>query len=142
MEIGNKIYYLHEGYGWFYDKEKCFIVNQGIVKETNVFDYSDKSFISKLNEKVYPLYDIYCKKIDWNNVVVTENEIKIIVFLSNDTSYVIKNISDADKSYEAEALKIVRDFKPTRLFQFNKEIKLSFGIPIIFSKTIKENCKN
>jgi hypothetical protein len=138
-EIGNQIYYIHEGWGNIYDKEKCFIVNQGVVKETNVFDYSDKYFISELNVNVY-IYDIYCNKIDWNKIPISKNEIKIIVFLSNDTSYVIKNISNAEKIYEDEALRIVRDFKTTKLFQFNKEVKLSFGIPIVFSKAIKENC--
>jgi len=140
-EIGNNIFYLHEGYGWFYDKEKCLNVNQGVVVDINVFDYSDRVFISDLYQNQFKLKEFCCSKIDWNKIPITENEIKIIVFLGNDTSYVTKNVANANKSYEEEALRIVSELKPTKLFQFNREVILSYNIPIFFSKAIMENCK-
>lgn len=140
-EIGNNIFYLHEGYGWFYDKEKCLNINQGVLVDINVFDYSDRVFISDLYQNQFKLKEFCCSKIDWNKIPITENEIKIIVFLGNDTSYVTKNVTNANKSYEEEALRIVSELKPTKLFQFNREVILSYNIPIFFSKAIMENCK-
>ena len=141
IETGNKIFYDHIGWGWYYDREKAIKISKGVAINITEYDYSHKIFISEINTDNFSLKDHYCKKINWENIPVPESEIKIIVNLNSDTSYVIHNMNYADKIYENEALRVLSTLKTTTLYQFGEEINLTYSIPIIFSKEIKNNCK-
>lgn len=141
IETGEKVFYEHIGWGWYYNKEKAISITKGVIKDIIDYDYSKKIYISEINKENFSLKNYYCNKINWEKLPVPEKEIKIIVHLNNDTSYVMKNINDADIIYENEALRLVRNIKTTTLYQFGKKVNLNYSIPIIFSKEIKNNCK-
>ncbi|MGE5621290.1 MAG: hypothetical protein ACM3U0_01820 [archaeon] len=141
-EVGNQVFYEHVGFGWYYDKEVAYHIVNGIVKDTTIYNYKDKIYISELDKDDFHRRNFLCDSINWNELPVPEKEIKILVSLRNNECKIVKTPNGTGKVYINEALRVVRSLRTTVMYQHGARIDFGYFIPVIFSKEFKDDCRS
>lgn len=136
---GKCLYYVHDGYESFYEREIGFTFRNGILMDTKHYDNS-KTKMSEYGKDMKKLRDFIYQNIRWDSIPLKDDAIVRVIFSANENGVIdqVKVVRGADDVYNKEAVRVIKSIPEWDVyFKHGRLVRKLFGFSISFSQEEK-----